>query len=266
MRKPKLLAALDDIPYGMSALDHGSTTVYIFREVGSSAVTCCQRARGAPVPTPDPAPEPDPPQPTGRVIFRRWGEFFTSTREVPQLTLSDVEIPPFAFMRLAVTVDVSAGWNTDKADGIHALLWWHLGTPARLEPQGPQGHAWSYGKVAYLVARSGTKPVLRFWSADRVATVPLLGSERVEAMPLGRWRVEIGYATTPAPGAYGVELAIRDAKSGVSRSMSHRARAPGLGYEALPSFIAFGNPAENRGPEVPSYGWTYRDLEITVTE
>lgn len=191
------------------------------------------------------------PPPTGSgTVFSVAGTFHTATTSNPKKT---IEIPlesALSLKKLVIDMDFTVGpWNRSKSPANHAIVWLY-----RDKFRG--------NTIANVNAFSPSKSTLK--AAQNINLGPGASTQDEGGIPWEQGkRYHLRYTYDAALNTITVVLF-----SGTNpiKTLSYPGTAPNgvLSVPARGLTVEFGHYANQEGPEVASYGWSYSDLRIEM--
>jgi hypothetical protein len=185
----------------------------------------------------------------GTPLFSAPGTFHTASPGHEKKTFNITLPHAVSLRRMVVEMDVIPGpWNTAKAPGNHAILWLYRGrfrgnTIANV-------NAFSPPKLSFKAAQNVDLPATYLTQAEG-------GLSWVQGT---RYHLRYTY-----DAEHGTVTAALSSGGATLRTLTFPATAPHgtLDVPATGLTAEFGHYANQEGPEVASYGWSYADLRIS---
>jgi hypothetical protein len=182
-------------------------------------------------------------------IFTASGTFHTATPGHEKKTF-DITLPaPLSLRRMVIDMDVIPGpWNRAKTPGNHAVLWLYRGK-------------FRGNTIANVNAFSPPKTTLK--AAQNLELPPGGTTQDEQGVPWvqgQRYHLKYTY-----DAEHGTVTAVLSSNGTTIKTLTFTSTAPNhvLDVPATGLTAEFGHYADQEGPEVASYGWSYANLQIT---
>jgi len=182
-------------------------------------------------------------------IFTASGTFHTAAPGNEKKTF-DITLPaPLSLRRMVIEMDVTPGpWNRAKTPGNHAILWLYRGK-----------------------FRSNTIANVNAFSPPKLS---FKASQNIDLPPGGTTQDEQGFSWVQGQryhlkytydSEHGTITAVLSSGGTTLKTLTFNSTAPNgvLDVPATGLTAEFGHYANQEGPEVASYGWSYANLQIT---
>jgi hypothetical protein len=211
----------------------------IVAPAGSGASTLTAPGSG----TPDP-----PPSTGGSILFSASGVFHTATPGNEKKTFNIVLPNALSLRKMVVDMDVVPGpWDRAKVPGNHAILWLYRGK-------------FRGNTIANVNAFSPPKVTLKAAQNINLPAGSLTQEEQGVPWVQGR-TYHLKYTYDAEHGSVTVVLS---AGGTAVKTLQFAGTAPNgvLDVPATGLTAEFGHYADQEGPEVASYGWSYANLQI----
>jgi hypothetical protein len=189
-----------------------------------------------------------PPSTGGAILFSAPGTFHTAAPGAEKKTFNITLPQPLSLRRMVIDMDVTPGpWNRAKTPGNHAILWLYR---ARFRSN----------TIANVNAFS--PPKLSFKAAQNI-DLPAGGTTQDEqgfSWAQGqRYHLKYTY-----DAEHGTVTAVLSSGGTTLKTLTYPSTAPNrvLDVPATGLTAEFGHYADQEGPEVASYGWSYANLQI----
>jgi hypothetical protein len=182
-------------------------------------------------------------------IFTASGTFHTAAPGNEKKTFNITLPAPLSLRRMVIDMDVTPGpWNRAKTPGNHAILWLYRGK-----------------------FRSNTIANVNAFSPPKLS---FKAAQNLELPPGGTTQDEQGFSWVQGQryhlkytydAEHGTVTAVLSSGGTTLKTLSFSSTAPNgvLDVPATGLTAEFGHYANQEGPEVASYGWSYANLQIT---
>ena len=181
-------------------------------------------------------------------IFTASGTFHTATPGNEKKTFNITLPAPLSLRRMVIDMDVIPGpWNRAKTPGNHAILWLYRGK-------------FRSNTIANVNAFS--PPKLSFKAAQNLELPPGGTTQDEQGFPWvqgQRYHLKYTY-----DAEHGTVTAVLSSDGTTLKTLTFPSTAPNgvLDVPATGLTAEFGHYADQEGPEVASYGWSYANLQI----